>query len=314
MTVQLKNGKMPLVGLGLWKMPKESAGEQVYQAIKAGYRLLDGASDYGNEKECAEGLNRAVKDGLVKREDIFVTSKLWGTFHAKPHVEPACRKSLADWGLDYFDLYLIHFPLPQVFEPLDGEYPPTFYWRNGTRRSSANVSYQEMYQAMEKLVEKGLAKNIGVSNVNVMMIMDVLRYAVHPPDVLQMEHHPYLQQTKLVKFCKEHQIAITAYSSFGMQSYVELGVQNENPLLMEHPVVVEIAKKHAKTPAHVLLRWAVQRNVAVIPKSSNPVRLAQNLDVLSWNLNDDDMTKIAALERGLRFNDPEHYYGIAIFG
>lgn len=118
-TVKLASGDaMPLTGLGLWKVPRDVAADQVYNAIKAGYRLLDGAADYANEKECGQGLARALKEGIVKREEVFIVSKLWNTNHAAKHVEPACRKSLSDWGVEYFDLYLIHMPIPLAYGKL----------------------------------------------------------------------------------------------------------------------------------------------------------------------------------------------------
>ncbi len=110
-TLSSTSAKMPLVGMGLWKVPNPVCADSVYAAIRAGYRLFDGASDYGNEVECGQGIARAIKEGLVKREELFITSKLWNSFHAEEHVLPACERSLKDWGLDYFDLYLIHFPI-----------------------------------------------------------------------------------------------------------------------------------------------------------------------------------------------------------
>lgn len=153
---------------------------------------------------------------------------------------------------------------------------------------------------------KGMAKSIGISNMNGQLIMDILRYAKIVPATLQIEHHPYLTQDGLVKFAQSHGIAVTAYSSFGPQSFVELDMKSakDTPLLFDNPTVKKIAEKHSKTPAQVLLRWATQRDVAVIPKSNNQGRLAQNLDVTSWSLDKSELNAVSGLDQNLRFNDP----------
>ena len=159
---------------------------------------------------------------------------------------------------------------------------------------------------MEKVQEKGLAKSIGISNFNAQLIMDLLRYAKIVPATLQIEHHPYLTQEGLVKYAQSQGIVLTAYSSFGPQSFLELDMQQAKgtPLLMEHDTIKKIAEKHSKTPAQVLLRWATQRGIAVIPKSNNRGRLAQNLDVTAWDLRKDELDAISGLNKNLRFNDP----------
>lgn len=159
---------------------------------------------------------------------------------------------------------------------------------------------------MEKLVGKGMAKSIGISNFNGQLLMDLLRYAKIVPATLQIEHHPYLTQEGLVKFAQEKGIVVTAYSSFGPQSFLELDMQRakDTPLLMDNEIIKKIADKHGKTPAQILLRWATQRDIAVIPKSNNPGRLAQNLDVTGWSLEKSEVDKISSLNQNLRFNDP----------
>lgn len=159
---------------------------------------------------------------------------------------------------------------------------------------------------MEKLVDQGLARNIGVSNFQGALLMDLLRYARIRPSVLQIEHHPYLTQETLVQLAKEEGIAITAYSSFGPQSFFELDFKSAAsvPTLFENKAVVSIAKRVGKTPAQVLLRWSTQRGLAVIPKSNAQERLLQNLDVTSWDLEKEDLESISALDRNLRFNNP----------
>jgi D-xylose reductase len=309
-TITLKpNGaKMPQVGFGLWKVTDNTA-DVVYNAIKTGYRLLDGACDYGNEKEAGEGLKRAIDEGIVKREDVFVTSKLWNTFHARDQVVPIAKKQLADWGLEYFDLFLIHFPVALEYVDPSVRYPPGWAYDGKEDYRTAKHPLHETWAGMEELVEAGLVKNIGVSNYQGGLILDLLRYAKIHPSVLQIEHHPYLVQPALLKLAKEQGIAVTAYSSFGPASFMELEWQKayDTPVLFEHETVTSIAKKHNKTPAQVLLRWSTQRGLAVIPKSNQQTRLAQNLDVNSFDLTEEELKSISSLDRGLRFNNPEDY-------
>ncbi|KAI4235024.1 MAG: hypothetical protein L6R40_006570 [Gallowayella cf. fulva] len=308
-TIKLNSGhEMPLVGFGLWKVNNDTCADQVYNAIKAGYRCFDGACDYGNEVESGQGVARAIKDGLVKRSDLFLVSKLWNSFHDGPRVGPICKKQLQDWGIDYFDLYIMHFPIALKYVDPSVKYPPGFSDENGNV-TPGKASIQETWTAMEDLVEKGLCRSIGISNFRAVLLMDLLRYAKVRPAALQIEHHPYLMQEGLVKYAQDEGIAVTAYSSFGPQSFLELDMQQakDAPLLLEHPGIKKIAEKHGKTPAQVLLRWATQRNVAVIPKSNNKDRLAQNLDVLDYDLKDEDMKEIKGIDKALRFNDPLHY-------
>jgi D-xylose reductase len=305
-TVKLNNGReMPLVGFGLWKVNNDTCADQVYNAIKTGYRLFDGACDYGNEVEAGQGVKRAIDEGLVKREDLFIVSKLWNSFHDKDRVAPIAKKQLADWGIDYFDLYVIHFPIAIKYVDPSVRYPPGFFYEDNKVEFS-NATLEETYHAMEALYEQGLIKSIGISNYNGALLLDLFRYAKQLPQTLQIEHHPYLTQEPLLKLCKERDIAVTAYSSFGPLSFVELNMQKakDTPMLFEHDVVKTIADAHGKTPAQVLLRWSTQRGVAVIPKSNNQSRLAQNLDVCSFDLKEDEIEKISALDKGLRFNNP----------
>jgi D-xylose reductase len=226
LTVQ-SGEKMPTVGFGMWKIAKDQTAEATYQAIKAGYRLIDQACDYGNEKECGEGIKKAIDEGLVKREELWVTSKLWNTFHRKEHVKAACQKSLKDLGLDYLDLYLIHFPIALKYVDPEVRYPPEWIFDPSSaepRMEEDNVSYQETWRAMEELAKEGLTKNIGCSNIGTTMLRDVLNYAEVKPAVLQVEMHPYNTQDKLLRFCDSKGIAVTAFSSFGAGSYVELGM------------------------------------------------------------------------------------------
>ncbi|CAN6645342.1 NADPH-dependent aldose reductase Gre3p [Trichomonascus vanleenenianus] len=306
-TLQPTGDKMPLVGFGAWKVPKETCADTIYNAIKSGYRLIDGAQDYDNEKECGEGVRRAIADGIIKREEIFITSKLWNTFHAKEHVEVMLRKSLADWGLEYFDLFHIHFPIAQKYVDPAERYPPnllTDVEKGVTYLQNTPIS--ETWAALEECVAKGLVRNIGISNFNAGLIHDLLTYAKIRPSVLQIEHHPYLTQEDLINYVKTENIAITAYSTFGPQSFIEMNhpLVDKHPLVLEHPVVAGIAKAHNRTPAQVVLRWVTQRNIAVIPKSNNQGRLEQNLKSVDFDLTEEEIKAISGLDIGLRFNNP----------
>lgn len=185
----LNNGnKMPQVGLGMWKIPKDCCADAVVDAVDAGYRLFDSACDYGNEKQTGEGLRRVLESGKVKREDLFIVSKLWNTFHHPDHVKLAVKKTLADFGLEYLDLYLIHFPIALKFVPIETRYPPE--WLHDPQAKfprmefAEGVTYQMTYQAMEELVAEGLVRNIGVSNVGTLMLSQILQYCKVKPAVL----------------------------------------------------------------------------------------------------------------------------------
>ncbi|KAF8560054.1 Aldo/keto reductase [Imleria badia] len=293
---------MPLVGFGLWKVTKSTCADTVYNAIKAGYRLLDGAGDYGNEKEAGEGVRRAIADGLVKREDIC-EQQLWNTFHAHDHVKQIAKKQLDLWGIDYFDLFLVHFPISLQYVDPDHRYPPEWFGDDG-KVHLQNTPLSETWGAMEELVDENLVKNIGLSNCQGSIILDVLRYAKYEPQVLQVELHPYLAQEGLVNLCKTLGIALTAYSSFGPQSYLELGMGKGSASLLQHNLVANIAAAHKKTTAKVLLRWATQRGIAVVPKSNDLNRLVANLQCDDFDLSDAEIASINKLNVNYRLNDP----------
>lgn len=311
-TIKLSSGyEMPQVGFGLWKVDNAAAADTVYNAIKVGYRLFDGACDYGNEKECGEGVARAIKEGLVTREELFVTSKLWPTFEDADKVEGAARRSLADWGLDYFDLYLIHFPGALKYVDPAVRYPPGWHYDGaGGGLVRSRTPMHETWAAMEALVPQGVARSIGVSNFQAQLLYDMLRYAKIPPSALQIEHHPYLVQQELLNLARAEGIAVTAYSSFGPASFLEFGFEHAEALvpLMQDPLVADIAAKHAKKPSQVLLRWATQRGLAVIPKTSRVEVMAENLDVTGFDLAQADLDAITAKDAGIRFNQPSNYF------
>jgi len=211
-------------------------------------------------------------------------------------------------GVDYFDLYIIHFPLAIKYVDPKVRYPPSWNDEDG-KITPIKAPLHETWAAFESLQEKGLAKNIGISNYNGGLLLDLTRYAKKLPQTLQIEHHPYLVQQHMLDICKAYDIHVTAYSSFGPSSFIETGMQisKDTPLLLEHEVITGLAKKHNKTPAQILLRWATQRGIAVIPKSNNQNRLQQNLEVTGWDMEQSEIEKISALDKNLKFNSPINY-------
>jgi D-xylose reductase len=301
---------MPKVGFGLWKIPQDICADAVYEAIKAGYRHLDSACDYGNEVQVGQGIKRAIDEGLCTREDLWITSKLWNTYHAKEHVQQAIERSLSDLQLEYLDLYLIHFPIAQPFVAFDDRYPPEWITdpsAENPKMELAPVPLFETWQAMEALVEKGLTKEIGVCNYNTGLLNDLMAYAKIKPAMLQVESHPYLTQERLMKLAKQYDIQVTAFSPLGALSYLELDMAGAAESVLEQSVVKAAAQRLGKTPAQVVLRWGVQRGNAIIPKTSKPERLAENLAIFDFELSQQEMDDINALNSNRRFNDPGHF-------
>jgi diketogulonate reductase-like aldo/keto reductase len=292
---------IPVLGLGTWKSEKNLVGEAVKFAItKAGYRHIDCASIYRNEPEVGKAFKETFN--FVKREEIFITSKLWNTEHRAEYVEKACRKTLSDLKLDYLDLYLMHwgiaFPHGENLEPVDKEgYAIT-----------DNVSIQETWKAMETLVKKGLVKSIGVANFTTMMLVDLLTYATIIPIMDQIELHPYNTQEELIEFCKYKNMAVTAYSPLGRQ-----GADREGPRLFDEPVVESLAQKYKKTKAQILLNWAVGRGTIAIPKSTTPERIVENIDIFDFELTDEEKNDLNSLNKNYRFVNPSSWWRIPYF-
>jgi D-xylose reductase len=310
-TLQLASGDLlPAVGLGLWKIPRDIASRTTQAAVEIGYRHLDCACDYGNEAEVGGGIQEVLRSGMCRREDLWITSKLWNTYHAHEHVRIAAERSLRDLQLEYLDLYLIHFPLALKYVPFAKQYPPGWFYdpeSSRPRAEEASVPIRETWRALEDLARAGLVRNIGICNFNVSLLRDLVAYAEIEPAVLQVELHPFLTQEKLLRFCRERRIAVTAFSPLGAASYVELGMASEDDSALRQPVVEDAAARHGKTPAQVLLRWGVQRGTAVIPKTSRAQRLRENLNIFDFELSADEMSAISALDRNRRFNDPGEF-------
>jgi len=293
--LKLNNGKeIPIFGLGTWKSKPGEVEQAVKDAIDLGYRHIDGAHIYGNESEVGAGIRAKIDDGTVKREDLFVVSKLWNTFHRPDLVEPAIRTTLKDLGLDYVDLYLIHFPFG--WKEDNGLFPKDD--NESEKMQYSDVDFVETWKAMEGLVGKGLAKSIGVSNFNSQQLERLLGSATIVPAINQIECHPYLNQRKLIDFCKSKGIVVTAYSPFGSPDRPWAAA--DEPKLIDDPKLVEIGKKYNKSSAQVILQWVVQRDVIVIPKSVTQSRIAENINIFDFKLTPADMDVIYEMNRDWR--------------
>ncbi|WP_050614486.1 aldo/keto reductase [Bacillus testis] len=265
-TTTLQNGvKMPVFGLGVYKMEGAEAKESVRHALDEGYRAIDTASMYKNEKEVGE----AIKECKVPREDLFVTTKVWNSDQGYEETLAAFNKSLNALGLDYLDLYLIHWPV--------------------------KGKYKETWKAMEKLYQDGKVKAIGVCNFQPHHLEDLMQDAKVMPMVNQVELHPLLSQKKVRDYCEKHHIKVIAWSPLA------------RGLVLDHPTLKEIAEKHGKSTAQIVLRWELQNNVVVIPKSSNKERIITNSEVFDFELSAEEMQAIDRMNKNERTGpDPDN--------
>ncbi|KAL1881258.1 hypothetical protein Daus18300_001110 [Diaporthe australafricana] len=288
---------VPAVGLGTWQSKPNEVKNAVELALKSGYRHVDAAAVYDNEKEVGEG----IKASGVPRKDIFLTSKLWNTHHKGEDVEKAVNASLADLQTDYLDLYLIHWPVS--FRKInDTERFPIDEQTYGV--DVIDVPTIETWKAMEALVKKGKIRTIGVSNFSIAKINEIWDAAEIKPAVNQVELHPYFAQPELVKWCQDKGIVVEAYSPLGNNIY-------SLPMAIEDPAIIQLAEKLGKTPAQIVLSWIVQRGVVVLTKSVTPSRIKSNLEV--FELPADAFGKVNSLDRNHRYNLPARL-GVNIFG
>lgn len=247
---------------------------------------------YKNEPEIGEVFKETIGK-QIKREKIFITSKLWNTMHDSKDVEKACKKTLSDLELKYLDLYLMHWGIA---------------FKNDGSIQTAEVSIQQTWQAMEKLIKKGLVKSIGVCNFTTMMLVDLLTYAKIKPVMNQIELHPYNTQQELVAFCKHKKIAVTAYSPLGNPSLMDPKLS-----LFKEPIIKKLAKKYKKTTAQILLNWAISRGTITIPKSLHPSRIAENINIFDFELTKEEQGQVSSLNRNLRVVNPIDWWDIPYF-
>lgn len=298
------NQKMPIVGLGTWASAPGKVGAAVSYALETvGYKHIDCAKIYGNEPEIGTAFQKTFSAGKIKRPDVFITSKLWNNAHNPNVVEATCRATLKDLQLEYLDLYLMHWGL--AFKGGNQPKPKS----DDGKMLLENVTIQETWQAMEKLVEKGLVKAIGVANFTTPMITDLLSYAKIRPAVNQIELHPYNAQQPLVDFCQSEGIVVTAYSPLGSPGNAGLNKIK----LADDPIIIQISLEHKKTIAQILIRWAIQRQTIVIPKSVTPERIAENFAVFDFELSEAEVTAISALNKNHRYVNPAGDWGIPYF-
>ena len=285
---------MPMLGLGTWKAAPGVVHDAVLTAIELGYRHFDCAAIYGNEAEIGAALRLAIDSGLVNRNELFITSKLWNDSHLEGQVESALAESLQDLQLDYLDLYLIHWPVA-VKEGVGIPQSADDYL------SPEEAPLIETWSAMEACVDKGLLRNIGVSNFSASKLCELLDQGRLQPAVNQIEAHPLLRQQALKDFCDANNIAITAYSPLGSLDRPEAMKAADEPALMELPVVQDLARSRVCSPAQILIAWALNRGTAVIPKSTNAGRMAQNLACTDIDLSQQEMQALDDLDRNYRF-------------
>jgi alcohol dehydrogenase (NADP+) len=296
-SVAFANGdRMPLLGLGTWKADPGQVTSAVREAIRQGYRHIDCASIYGNEREVGAAIREAIANGEVTREQLWITSKLWCNSHGRENVEPALRRTLADLGLDWLDLYLVHWPV--AIDPAVG-----FPSAAGELLPPSDERLRATWDGMEAALDAGLTRHIGVSNWSVRKLQDLLQHGRIRPEVNQVELHPLLQQPDLVAFCSAEGIHLTAYSPLGSGDRPAHLKAADEPVLLEHPVIAAIAAEHGCSAAQVLLAWHLCRGISTIPKSVNPERLRENLAAAAIELSPADLERIAALDQGLRLVD-----------
>ncbi|MEM5340693.1 aldo/keto reductase [Paraburkholderia azotifigens] len=280
-------GRIPVLGFGTLIPDAATAVSATRAALEAGYRLIDCAERYRNEREVGEALRTGLAAEGLTREDIFVTTKIWNNNHRPERVEPALEASIGRLGLDYLDLYLVHTPF--AFQPGDEQDPRD---ANGDVIYDKSVNLSDTWRAMEDLVGHGRCRAIGLSDILLSELRTLCESARIKPAVVQVEVHPYLPETELLEFCKENGIVMQAFAPLGH------GIR---PGPLEDPVVVEIAGRTGRTPAQVLLAWAAQRGGSVLTTPKTTARARENFDIVA--LPPDAFDEINGIQTRQRFNE-----------
>jgi len=302
LTIPLSNGiSMPALGLGTWKSSDDDVERAVREALEVGYRHIDCASIYGNEAAVGRALGAAFRAGDVSRDQVWITTKLWNDSHDPEHVRPALERSLGDLGLDYLDLYLMHWPIAM---------------KHGIRRPTSPsdilppeaIPIESTWDAMTALPATGLSRAVGVSNFSLAKIHRLHASLGRAPAVNQVEMHPLLQQPRLVEGCRVLGVALTAYSPLGSRDSAPIFGRRDDVILLEHPTVLDIAQRHGATPAQVLIAWSLARQIAVIPKSTHSERIRENFAAQSLVLTDDDRIALGWLDRHHRYIDGNGFF------
>jgi diketogulonate reductase-like aldo/keto reductase len=281
------SGAMPALGFGTLIPDPIATKNATKAALEAGFRQLDSAERYRNEKEVGEAVQEVLKEGKIKREDLFIATKLWNNNHRPERVKPAFDASLKRLQLDYIDLYLIHTPF--AFQPGDEQDPRD---ANGKVIYDEGLTLLDTWRALESLVDEGRCKAIGLSDVDVEKTKEIVESARIKPAVVHVESHPYLPEWELLEFCKQNGIVLQAFAALGHSS---------EPRLLDDPVITSIAKRVSKTPAQVALAWAIQRGTALLTTSKTPSRIKENFDIST--LPEDAMKEITeGIKTRQRFN------------
>lgn len=282
-SITLNNGiSMPLCGLGTAGLKDPSKG--VYEAIKSGVRMFDCAQYYQNEKEVGEGFGKALKDSIVKREELFIISKIWMTHYDR--VEETIRQQLKDLQVEYLDLYMLHWPL-RTFDQKTKEFQ--------------RIPMYKLWAELERLVKLKLVRSIGVSNFNVQILLDILTYCEIKPAANEIEIHPYLQQKGLVQFCQKMGIQVIAFKTLTLGVNPKYVKDPEKYQLLKEPLLSELAKKYKKTETQIALNWAISQNIIVIPRTNTPDRMVENLESVNFRLEKEDVDKFDKFDCGVRF-------------
>jgi len=280
------SGEIPALGFGTLIPDPIATKKATTAALEAGFRQFDSAERYRNEKEVGEAMQEVFKEGKIKREEVFIATKLWNNNHRPERVKPAFEASLKRLQLDYLDLYIIHTPF--AFQPGEEQDPRD---QSGKVIYDDGVTLLDTWGALESLVDEGRCKAIGLSDVNVEKAKEIYDSARIKPAVVHVESHPYLPEWELLEFCRKNGIVLQAFAALGHSS---------EPKLTDDPVITSIAKRVNKTPAQVLLAWAVQRGTALLTTSKTPSRIKENFDIST--LPEDAMKEISGIKTRQRFN------------